>query len=59
MSDPTDADWYPQQDEDRRDALRDDDNDPIWDNACPHTTTAGEHCARTIHLTGLHTWEQK
>jgi hypothetical protein len=56
VSDPTSLDWYPVEDENRRDAMRD---EAFWDQACPHTNSAGEHCAYTIHLTGLHTWETK
>jgi hypothetical protein len=45
-----------EREENLRDAMRD---DSFWDGACPHTTLAGEHCTRTVHLTGLHTWETK
>jgi hypothetical protein len=42
--------------ENLRDAMHEDD---LWDRACPSTNSAGERCAYTLHLTGLHTWEKK
>lgn len=43
-------------DELRWEAMRDDE---FFARQCPSTNLAGERCAFTIHLTGLHTWEQK
>jgi len=56
MTDPTSADFYPPELEELRDAMRD---DSFFDRLCPSRNSAGEQCAYTIHLTGLHTWETK
>jgi hypothetical protein len=56
VSDPTSLDWYPVEDENLRDAMREDD---IFSRQCPSTNSAGDRCAFTLHLTGLHTWETK
>jgi hypothetical protein len=45
-----------EQEENLRDAMKD---DAYWDRMCPSTNLAGDQCAYTLHLTGLHTWEQK
>lgn len=47
---------YTTHEENLRDAMAE---DAIWDRACPSVNSAGEHCAYNLHLTGLHTWEQK
>jgi len=39
-----------------REATKDDE---FFSRLCPSRNSAGEQCASTIHLTGLHTWETK
>jgi hypothetical protein len=43
-----------EREENLRDAMKD---DGFFERQCHSTNSAGERCASTIHLTGLHTWE--